>query len=1623
MSNTDMQDALLRAIDIISTQKMNFAKYDKTIQGVILQCVDATIGKYKVRYQDSIFIAYSENTSAAYAKGTNVYILVPNSDMTKAKTIIGAVNRLGINFVQVYDLQEKYNLIGNNIVINNNNSPWGLCSFKKSQLLTLYDYERSANSLIQIDKKSIQEYLKQSDLLVVSMDVKTNLIESQRYLGNYGLVIQADFIDKTAQEQQVTRYFVLDIDNFTGNPYLYTTETQQKASFEIDGENFVRIRSINLFSRDFPNYTTAARPNDIFISGLKIQGGRAFTTDELNTSTLVLNTPRGYIFDESDAETATRTIQASVRIKGKKADVNSQGIEFYWFVQDASISTLSPLYMKDAGQGWRCLNEYNQVNDQLRQYLPASSIYTIQKKDVFVERVRYKCVAIYKDDKTIVLSKQLQMINYDAEYRIVIQSDLGTKFYKDNGTPTLTCRCFHRKKQSTEPENPQEPTGDDEPADSGEGGDSVDPSSGENQGESTGTEEEDWTGEREEEGEEIQYVWSMISSVGVFESLSIQSEEASTFYSVSKTLQINVAKIVNFATFKCAVFLPLNGTPTYIGTGSIVISNSAIDENSYYLIINNGTQLFKYSTTGLSPASSQLENPIQLKSLSFNLYNNEGEEVDVKLIEHSKITWTVPIKNSMLDIVTAYQQPVDQDAVSSTIVDTQQIVYKIKDNYSSYYTNNQIELTVNYNGDVLKAKTDFTFLKEGESGTNGTEYTFRFVPDIVDGTKMPQYPTITFYSASNYVYNWSRINTAIGKAQLWHNGDLIYSSSNVSGKSTQNKDFSITDYQLLRNVYGGTDTQDRFMFYPSKSSYCTLNINDNLNLLNTDTFLTTPFAAILKATAQYQGIDFISTMPICVAYLPEQSNTNKIFLKEGTGFNKVLYTSNGIHPMYDSRNPFEIQIIENGQILTDAELVDFTFEWNCVGSVWSRIGSEWRQESDQYLTIREKEGLKPNQALIRPANEITGECVTTAVVCKVTKNDTLFGFIYMPVHMLLNRYENSAINGWDGNSIDLGNENGGMILAPQMGAGVKEDDNSFTGIVMGTAKDPNEANSNLGYDVGLFGYYKGKRSIFLDSRTGKAFFGVSGKGQIIIDPSQDAAILKSGNYVRSSTNGSGMQINLTEPEIRYGNGNFIVDRDGILTAKGAEIAGDLRIDKGGRIIAPSGGWDSNGLWLGGSSYSNGRFRVSSTDGSVTIRNGDIIMGDENNPMIRIDSSTGFTMRRGSISIGSGDDPSFRAGSSGVIVRNGSIKLNRVTGSADNVDTDTTIRYGIQLDRQGLRLGYNANLPNLYNFEAKSDGSVFAAKNFKLGYQTDSSGNGYYAVEISNTGKLKLTSRGASTRLDIDGDGVISFKNSSGQKLGLIQYGSVRVPVLYQTNYDSDYEIPDSELLKISSYVTQKTDCLNFQSDFIAFTGGDVSVQKNLTAKTISVINNLNAKKIIIQKNNDTYFNFSSSEATIGQSNLSSAFPLRVYGSITMKEGYFNFYGKASSGTGAKRKALFKVYDVDNNNAMYEGYPLLGDSLYKITKNSYNEGLFYLNYRDIGYTTSRSTELLTSKYLNENYYNGSFYIIHVLSISGNQLIYKRSWVTFQGGLLKRRGEVEQRRITLPIKDEDAIYFNE
>ena len=59
-------------------------------------------------------------------------------------------------------------------------------------------------------------------------------------------------------------------------------------------------------------------------------------------------------------------------------------------------------------------------------------------------------------------------------------------------------------------------------------------------------------------------------------------------------------------------------------------------------------------------------------------------------------------------------------------------------------------------------------------------------------------------------------------------------------------------------------------------------------------------------------------------------------------------------------------------------------------------------------------------------------------------------------------------------------------MAPQIGAGKKENDNTFTGVVMGEMSAYGEDES----DIGLLGLSHGKQSIFLDSKTGNAYFGL-----------------------------------------------------------------------------------------------------------------------------------------------------------------------------------------------------------------------------------------------------------------------------------------------------------------------------------------------------------------------------------------------------------------------------------------------------------------------------------------------------------------------------------------------------
>lgn len=1142
MSNNKLENIILQTIDLITTKKISNASFNKTILAKVIKCEDASIGKYKVQYQDSIFYAYTENTTISYSQGSSVYILLPNGNINGEKIILGALSTLGVNFSNVLSPQKRYNIIGNNIIEGNDSTIYQLCSYKtESQIL--YNRTDTVNNKFNINDKIVQEYFQNADHLILSANIQTSLPEQQHYQGNYGIILGLRFKDQSSSEQ-IVRYYSFDIDQMNGNPYSFETKVKQQGFFSIDSQNFIGIETISLFVKDFPNQREGEE-NDIFISDLSIVAAEQLSTEQLNGYSLYINTPKGYIFTYDDADSAKRTLQAQVRFNG--SPITNEQIQYYWFIQNNITTAYNPYYNQYGGQGWKCLNPYNVIKEAqvengieqtpaVFQFIPFSNSFEIQKSDIISYYTKYKCVVVYNNN---ILSKQITVINLDSDYQLFLTSDSGTRFYMNTGEPTLTCYC----------------------------------------------QKKDENGEYQDvEVNKFNYVWAVVNNVGNFNSLT-----SNDIYSINNNqLKFKVNTISQFSFFKCSVFIKETGF--FLGTATIVISNLLQEEvKNYSLVINNNDQVFKYTETGMAPTSSQLEHPQTISALSFNVYNQEGQAIDDLTLANCDITWKVPSESFTLirpDSGYEYTEENGYRIYKNLLT----FLFDINTTYDFYRTENQIELQVVYDNVRLFNKTNLIFIKQGEQGTNGTDFTCRIVPNVAGNGLSPALP-ILYYDGSEISFNF---NTDIAggrwfKAQLWHNGSIIY-TGDTSGESIENRQpVTILNWEVLYNQYGygsivntniNKKIEDKTVIKvtsntsSSQNKYWTFSFNSDALKYNGVLLPETDWhiANIIKVTLLYGGMTYYATLPLIFSYV--WNNNYRLRLKNFTGFSRVLYSSAGIHPKYDSHSPFTIETIQNDG--TDISLnEDVSYQWYYMGSVFERVNSNIN--ASNWTEIKNGNWISPvtsehiiqsaqkNEKYVKPADSYNGECVTVGLGCKVETTDSAIGWIFIPIHMTLNTFENSAINGWDGNSVSLGN-NGGMILAPQVGAGVKDGNNAFTGLFMGTAKDPQVNLSKnvsifnsfnpLNEDVGLFGYSEGQRSIFLDAKTGKAEFGKAGAGQIIMDPSQNQAIIKSGEFIwdTDGTTGRGMEINLTAPSIRFGTGNFSVDSNGTLTAKGVNLS-------------------------------------------------------------------------------------------------------------------------------------------------------------------------------------------------------------------------------------------------------------------------------------------------------------------------------------------------------------------------------------------------------------------------------------------------------------------------------------
>ena len=155
-------------------------------------------------------------------------------------------------------------------------------------------------------------------------------------------------------------------------------------------------------------------------------------------------------------------------------------------------------------------------------------------------------------------------------------------------------------------------------------------------------------------------------------------------------------------------------------------------------------------------------------------------------------------------------------------------------------------------------------------------------------------------------------------------------------------------------------------------------------------------------------------------------------------------------------------------------------------------------------------------------------------------------FWIQPLIISQNKYASSLLNQWDG-SLTI-NEKDGTILSTMVGAGIKNKDNTFSGVLMGDVEKG--SGDDAIKELGLYGYHHGVQSYGFKV-DGTAFLGKAGAGRIDFDGNK--GIIESGNFTeeRGDIDGAGTHINL---------------KDGFITGYGLEI-----IAKGNKANSPD--WD------------------------------------------------------------------------------------------------------------------------------------------------------------------------------------------------------------------------------------------------------------------------------------------------------------------------------------------------------------------------------------------------------------------------------------------------------------------
>lgn len=1183
------ENQILEAIETVTNSIVSKLKFDQTILCTITDDSNKQNGIYEVTDKTSTFTATSSDTS--YSKDMVVYVLIPQGKYENQKTIIGKYvddTATAINHVasteNIIEIKKFSSLDASCEGWERDSTKWSLLANKKN----------ASNDIItksELFNISWNENTNIYTCVGLKAKFKTRLYDYLIKKGSYGLVLALQGY-KTDEEGKLKLFqdeYVFNNSEMYGDPYNYNDYVEHDIVFDLT-ENFkdIKITGIKLDfyeKNDFldinnelipysylVNGEESLYPDNLFVKDIDLIFG--YTQDDILEEGIQIYTPNDFKYatredsknillkwfvqnEIGSSQTAYGIIDELEEVPKKDGEA-IDNFSIYWYrykignqepdpilgkgyweiipgavyrdkkfvhqmrdkkVWDVKLKKEVPVYKKD---------EYGNDTTEIEQEEAPELVYTLIKDN----NGRYYTTADNKlaiatedilEDSSI--QKYRVEMNLETVYNFSEADDLDEPFkYLFGPNELLSEEKIKAVLKCREYEEVLTP---------------------------------------DEKDETIQYV-TFKESYDLYESNELLFENKNP--AVKKLSEINLIREMRLSCDDGSngVYMIYNDITNEIGDSTKTNNRLSVYFDNYSTIdIPKDQEDCKI--TWKIPANNSMIKPVDFRMENgfkdIRKTNSETGEIsgfDKDLVSKDTVAYipsssgasTVAEEEKDPHLIEWSKEPIDgyyqcsyywtsdEDETTDSIFENQSLYmhYGLNPAYVSSAKNNTIICEIEKYGRVYKAEMSMVF---GSAGANGTKYTLYInlekeygtdsIPTdkktgLLDNKKPTSNEDVSFLEWKGVGNNpWIKV---VAKLYDEHFTDI-----------TAGKKFSWSWH--TGKVYG-LEMYSNGEANNSNECYIRLTYNvDKNNDKTLDDFTLIDYYGILKVST---GADWLGGNTSLDNYLPIPIRGSDSNISQYIGTKKLIYDAQGKAPKNDSFQAlhklevngvevkdltWELKLIKEDSVLLKSYAPTFDYD---------RI-YEWRDITDastgevidrELISI---EGENSNRLI--PTDLYFSELnkIPMSIIAYDVDGEVIF---VQPLLYMQNQYGISMLNNWDGAQVvdAVGNK----ILTALVGAGIKDSNNTFSGVFMGNVEAVGSEKK-----TGLLGFNKGVHTFGFHT-DGTAFIGPSGGGRITFDGDEGVIKSATGNTEFNLKNGS---IHLTNKEyLKSEGGQIIIDSDG-----------------------------------------------------------------------------------------------------------------------------------------------------------------------------------------------------------------------------------------------------------------------------------------------------------------------------------------------------------------------------------------------------------------------------------------------------------------------------------------------